>query len=309
MTTRREDVLAKFELYHPTIQQVTVYETSSSACRDKKLLETVREYEDTFGVNLPTVSVFPKQSVSAIQNSCINQNARDLVIDQTNGLIRVLSKESDFVQKIETHRKGIAEIATCYHPSIPFVRSLYQHHFGALVRILFREFFVHTDHDDDVAYVGPLRAGAFVSEVGFLEANGTPPSASLIHTKRVYFDEDSVAVAIGEIDRAEFLGKRKLVICEGGLVSGLSIVGFLQTLFCIGCLPKEIVICVVHASTYGIMNVLRSASRLGVDVRILTTMTSYAIGRTLYAFYDYLPWKKGTLVTGDIGDYLVSVAH
>ena len=103
------------------------------------------------------------------------------------------------------------------------------------------------------------------------------------------------------------MGKQKLVICEGGLVSGLTVVGLLEALSNLDSLPRQVTICVVHASMYGIMNVLRAASRLGIRVNVLAAMTSLAIGKSLYAFYDFPPWKTGALVTGDVGDYLESI--
>lgn len=295
-----KEIFARFEHYHPTISQVSIL--PSSLCADAGLRKNVEQYKVLYKTNLETICVFQKESVSVIQNSSIHCKARELLAELHNSnLVTILSYKEIADKNMELHRKAIAEIATCYQPDNAEIRARYQYHFGHLVRILFNEFFSSRSSVEKTIYLGPLRAGDFVCKIGLAD---TPGEVIYIHTKRVYYDENSIAIAIGEIDKSAFLDKQRLVICEGGLVSGLSIIGFLETLSSLNSLPKQVTICVVHASMYGIMNVLKLAPRLGIEINIFAAMTSFAIGKTLYAFYDFSPWKTGVLVTGDVGDYL-----
>jgi len=119
----------------------------------------------------------------------------------------------------------------------------------------------------------------------------------------LYSGSNILAVGIDGFD-VDLLTNENLVICEGGIVTGFTIISILEKLKSENKIPKKVSIFCVHAAFYGITNIINRALVLGISVEFWIAMTSFAIGKSFYAYYDYEPWRTGSLVTGDVGDFL-----
>lgn len=294
------NMLSKFEQGYLTLQVNDVI--SSSNCKDKDLLQAIKNYQNKYNVIFNWVCTFNEKSIKSIQGSHIIDEYRPTKEVLLENSVYLLFQSSQN-QVIYNNVFRMAEIATCYQPSNEKIRDLYRRNFTPLVENVFKDFFSYTKViPEETLFVAPLRAGRFIANVGLGTEMGIPIYE--IHTKRIYYNNNSVALGIEAHDLYKFSKYNHIIIGEGGIVSGVTIVSILNLLNKLNFLPKKFSICSIHASMYGIMNILKTAQKLGITLNIFTGITSYSISENLYSFYDTYPWKQGTLVTGDIGDYL-----
>lgn len=295
------DILTRFQEKYLTLQVTKIIEPFQ--CKDRSLQAAIVRYQNYYRLSFEKIVMFSQPSLYAIRNSYITEEYRPTTVElQSNSIYLLFEKTKNHA--IRQAIKRIAEISTCYQPQNVESKYEYRQKFALLVRHISQDLFDRFDIDPKkTLFIAPLRAGRFISKV-VLE-NWSALTVHEVHTKRIYYKNSLAALGVGSCCNMEKIaGYEYLVIGDGGIVSGITIVGLLYLLKNAGLLPQSVFICSVHASLYGIMNILQVSRSLGVDIKLVAGITSYSISDTLYAFYDKYPWKRGTLVTGDIGDYL-----
>jgi len=289
-----EKYLNNFSKYHGLIANVEIFD--SLHVKDKQLRRIIKLYQEKYNADLDCVCLFNESDIEMISESVINHNLRKNI---HNGVIpvNILSLNNDYLLRNDIFR--ISEIATTYLPGDADVRVRYRKHFSLIVKRLYHHFKEKNKNHAD--YILPLRSAQFVYNNSF--SIETDINVVKIHTKRLYSGSNILAVGIDGFD-VDLLTNENLVICEGGIVTGFTIISILEKLKSENKIPKKVSIFCVHAAFYGITNIINRALVLGISVEFWIAMTSFAIGKSFYAYYDYEPWRTGSLVTGDVGDFL-----
>lgn len=269
---------------------------------EKKLKDTIRRYEEQYQAKFDDVIVFNDNVLDEIRGTVIAQRIRRKIIRGLKGQVNVL-QDSRYDELVGLNLRSIAEIANSQSPDGLITKERYRHHFDYLRKYLLSKISDRINHNS--ICISPMRVGPFMLK----EQDAARMNVRVVYPqiKRIYTEEKRpIAVAIEKMRIDQLVNCKQLVILDGGIVSGITIVGLLESLNKKGALPQNILIGAVHANMYGILNIMRLAERLSVKIDIYAIITSYAISETLYAYYDCEPWKSGTLVTGDIGDYLAT---
>jgi hypothetical protein len=242
-------------------------------------------------------AVFPASAVDAIRCSVIPNELR--LRHGTLPEVHVLALESGFSHALQSSCRRVSELATGHRPTSPAVRNEYRSAFAELSRPLVDEV-VEGLHDSSVVAYFPLRSGGFLLDL-------LPPAYARdrifpVESKRLVLPDGNVCIALGPASIPS--GATEIAVVDAGLVTGLTAITLAQ-LLCGMSLGEvtRLSVFAVHASWFGIVNVLHAARQLGLDVHVGATFTSYSVNSDLRGAYTLAP-SGDILATGDVGDYL-----